>query len=1174
MFKQLLAFEGSFFLRKPVLYVNIFVFLVVGILAGSNSSIGFSNVNKNSPYEITYITGIFSLLLIFATTLLIAYSFQREQDSRFASILYALPLKKFVYLFTRVIAMVFITGFCIAMAVLGLWGGHLVSSLPPDKIGDYKLVNYLYPVLVLAIPNAIFCVSLICSTAWLTRNKLIIFISGLLIYIFYIVSSIYANSPLIAGSAPASPEQMSLFAKLDPFGMAAFFEQTRYWTAVERNEQQLSLSGNFLLNRIAWCLVSAAILFVSYRRFSFAADTVKPIKKIDKEKSLSHATAYKPAIIQTQTDRHNFAVFLSSLKLDLRSILKGIPLILILILITFVLSVEITNAISGDPRLGNNFARTGLIVSTIMETIPFYSLLVILFYSTELIWKSRSVRFNSIERSTAADPAITLVSKLVSIMILPVLLVIHGMLTGISFQLLYGFNNIEPEIYLSLFYFTALPLLLATVLITCTQLLVNNKYAGLAIAAVLVMLTSSNTGLGIGLTSPMLRIGESFQIFYGDMNGFGGYKKAFHLKMIFQCSMALALTLLLPSILKRRFLVTSGITRAMIIILLITGTISGFYIFYERNINNTIITGDKLNDWKQAYELKYKPYKTWPLPTVTDVKASVRLMPSQQRYQVSGRYHLVNKTADNIDSVLIYIPTEISLKSIEISRPGELKKDIAFQHYWYVLRQPMSPSDTFNMKYNFTSGWSPYTRHQPFNSIIENGSFIRISRYFPSLGYHEDNEITNSIERTKRRMTVQDPLKKLEAPSVPGYDNGYINLDLTISTPGDQTAISSGNLVNEWKANGRHFFRYVTDNPIPFRFAISSARYKMKKAYHSNIPIEIYFDERHSRNTDKLIAGIKRTLNYFDSNFIAYPHRVIRFAEISAFAEGFGATAYPGTIYMKENGGFYNDLSDSSAHDVINGLAAHELAHQWWGGTLITPEIREGGWFLTEGIANYIALMLYQQEHGKKAALETVMQHLDVYLSNRSYSFETALYKTTYNTPHLAYNKALVVMYQLQLLIGEKAVNRALAAMLQTYAYPNSPPSSQDFLNELRKVTPTELQQKVDDLFTRVIIYDLKLQSATVRKIAEGYQVDFSGQALKYVEDGKGNKTALPVDESIAVACVTVDGNSIQNYFPVSGGLITGSFVCKDKPLYIKMDPDLALIDLFLKDNEKYPEVN
>jgi ABC-2 type transport system permease protein len=1174
MFKQLMAFEGSFFLRRPVLYVNAIIFLLLGILAGSNSSIGFPNINKNSPYEITYITGIFSLLLIFATTLLVAQSFQREHDSRFASVLYALPLKKQVYLFTRVIAMALIIIFCISMAVFGLWIGHIISSLPADKMGDFKPGNYLFPLLALAAPNAIFCVSLICSTALVTRNKLIIYITGLFIYIFYIVGSIYANSPLIAGSAPASPEEMSLFAKFDPFGMAAFFEQTRYWTAVERNEQHLSLSGNFLFNRIMWCVISIVVMLIAYKKASFRVDSVNTVKKIIKTKTSVITGRYQAAAIETQTYRHNISVFLSSLKLNLRPVLKGIPLVLILILITFILSVEISNAISGDPRLGNNFARSGLVVSSIMETIPFYCLLVILFYSSELIWKSRSVRFYDIELSTAADQGIIVLSKLVCLMLIPLLLIAYSILLGIIFQFINGFTIINFKLYLSLFYFTGLPLLLATVLITGIQLVVNNKYTGLAIATVLMLLTSTNIGHMIGVKSPMLRIGDPFQIFYGDMNGFGGYKTAFHWKMIFHGSLALALIMLLPSILQRKFFPVSKISKSAFTLFLLIGTISGCYIFSETYLNNNMLQGNDLNDWKEGYEKKYKVFKELQTPTVTDVKAMIRLNPAQQEYEVTGSYRIINNTPEAIDSILIYIPTEISLRSIKLSTVGQFVKDMGFHHYWYIPALPISKGDTCLLEFSFNSGWSGFTGHQAFNSIVENGTFIRISRYFPSFGYHEDNEITNSIERSKRKMSSQDPLKKAGSPAKPDFDHGFINLDLIISTPEGQTVVSSGDLVNQWTEKGEHYFHYVTNKPIPFRFAVSSARYHVRKSYYNNIPVEIFFDERHSINVDKLISGAKRTLAYFDSNFTGYPHKILRFAEISSFAEGFAATAYPTTIYMKENGGFYNDLSDSSAHDVINGLAGHELSHQWWGGSVITPEIREGSWFLTEGIANYIALMIYQQEHGKKAALEIVRQHLDIYLSSRSYSIETPVCQTNYNTPHLAYNKGLVVMHQLELMIGEKALNRALSSLLQAHAYPAVPPNTEDFLDQLIKQTPPALQYKVEELFRQIIVYDLKLTSTSAIKIPGGYKLSFSGKASKYIEDGKGRKVKMAVNEKIAVSCLSTDGKEITAYFPVSEGMIKGSFICKEKPQHVTIDPYLGYIDLFLTDNEMDVEMN
>src|SRR6185437_12447740 len=125
------------------------------------------------------------------------------------------------------------------------------------------------------------------------------------------------------------------------------------------------------------------------------------------------------------------------------------------------------------------------------------------------------------------------------------------------------------------------------------------------------------------------------------------------------------------------------------------------------------------------------------------------------------------------------------------------------------------------------------------------------------------------------------------------------------------------------------YFRYRSDRPMPFRFAVSSASYQVQKSRYRNIPIEVYYS--HPQNVAKLIANAQQTLAYMEQYIGAYPHHVVRFAEVSSFATGFAATSYPGTIYMKEDGGFFNNVSNVAQQDVINELAGHELSHQWWG---------------------------------------------------------------------------------------------------------------------------------------------------------------------------------------------------------------------------------------------------
>jgi ABC-2 type transport system permease protein len=356
---------------------------------------------------------------------------------------------------------------------------------------------------------------------------------------------------------------------------------------------------------------------------------------------------------------------------------------------------------------------------------------------------------------------------------------------------------------------------------------------------------------------------------------------------------------------------------------------------------------------------------------------------------------------------------------------------------------------------------------------------------------------------------------------------------------------------------------------MPFRFAFSSAKYSIKKDVYKNIPIEVYYDERHAVNVDSLMANAKRTLQYCEDNFGSYPHKVVRFAEVSAFAEGFGATAYPGAIYMKENGGFHNNLSKGNQEDVINQLAGHELSHQWWGSAQLAPEYKEGGWILTETLAKYTELMLYRQAHGRDAMLNIIRQHIDQYLSNRSFSKETPLYKTTYETPHLPYNKGSVVVHQLMELIGEKAVNQALRSFLSHHAYPNDPPASRDLLNELYQASPSYLHGKIDELFKQIIVYDNRMEAVDCSRKGNAYEVAFTASVAKYSEDGYGRRVKALPDPTIEAGIYTADGKMRVEVFHIGNGKVTGRFITTALPVRVVLDPYLKDLDSFLQDNEK-----
>jgi len=275
---------------------------------------------------------------------------------------------------------------------------------------------------------------------------------------------------------------------------------------------------------------------------------------------------------------------------------------------------------------------------------------------------------------------------------------------------------------------------------------------------------------------------------------------------------------------------------------------------------------------------------------------------------------------------------------------------------------------------------------------------------------------------------------------------------------------------------------------------------------------------------------------------------------------------------MKENFGFYSDLNHIDKEDVINQLTAHELSHEWWGNAQISPEQKEGSWILTETLANYTELMLYEKEHDLEKALETLKIHLDLYLSSRSYDPETPLYKTNYDTPHLPYDKGILVMHQLRLLIGEKKVNLALQHFLNHYKYPNQILDAEDLLKEIYLVTDKKLHYKVDEMFKQIITYSSNIVSVESNKKNGFYEVSFKVSSEKYAENTTGKRKLIANDSLIDIGIYDENGKLFSYPFLIKNNSVEGKIKLKTKPELIVADPYLKNIDTFYKDNEK--EIN
>lgn len=256
MLRHLLLFEWKFYIRKTSFYVLLLAFLGFGFMTGTSAIMPFPNITLNSPYAINFFLGLFSLASLIPIVLIASQSLLRENDNQFEQILYTTPITIPAYIISRFSLVFGVAVFTSLLFLIGYILGHLIVIDNSERWGSFHLSHYLHCFFAIVLPNIFLCTVIVCCTAWFSKNRMLVYLSGLGIYILYMIVSLFSNSPFMAGSSPVSDKAMNLAAKLDPFGMAAFFEQTQYWTAIQRNNNVLQLSGIFLWNRIGVILLA------------------------------------------------------------------------------------------------------------------------------------------------------------------------------------------------------------------------------------------------------------------------------------------------------------------------------------------------------------------------------------------------------------------------------------------------------------------------------------------------------------------------------------------------------------------------------------------------------------------------------------------------------------------------------------------------------------------------------------------------------------------------------------------------------------------------------------------------------------------------------------------------------------------------------------------------------
>ena len=1204
-FGYIVGWELRYYLQRISTWIYFLIFATIGFIfmlvtAGAFSEVavvlgGGGKVLANSPYALAMLIPVLALFGMSIVAAVAGNAIHRDYETRMDPLVYTTPVSKSAFLGGRFTATLIINAIILFGIAVGLMLATLTPWVKADKLAAFDLWAYLAPYLVLVLPNLLFTAAIFFALPALTRQMLPNYVGGVLLLIGY----------LLAGQFLQDVNDKRVAALLDPFGLRAAAIITQYWSIAEKNTRYLSLEDVLAINRAIWVGVGAAIFALAYAKFRFShsawesrAPQPAPEPAVLAQPVTPVRVVHLPAATARFDRSARLIQYWSMTTRSFARIVRSRYFVAIVLGAVLYLAFAATQV---DKLFGTTtWPVTYEVIEILNGSFGLFMLVIIAFYSGELVWAERDVKINQITDATPTANLTSFLAKLTTLIAVVALLLVVIMLTGIATQAIKGYYRFELSLYVeALFGMRLVDLVLYSLLALTIHVIVNHKYLGHLVILIAFV------GLGLmpqfGLERNLYQYASDGGSAYSDMNRWGHFIRPFVYWKLYWLAFAVLLALVTNLLWVRgeetrgrwrlqlaRRRVGRG-TRAVAAGAGVAFLGLGGFLFYNTDVLNDFSSSKEQRKLRADVERKYKRYENVPQPRITAANVQVDLFPERRDMRVRGYYVLRNKTAVPIDTIQLRLDRALRFDSLAFDRPSSVVlADTAREFFMRRLATPLAPGDSLVLRFDFSRVTHGFRNSVGGTDLVANGTFVENAGFMPGIGYDSRVELSDDDARRKEGLAPKPRMRPPTDPSTRAnnyisHDADWIDYEAVVSTSPDQIALTSGYLQREWQQGGRRYFHYKMDAPILNLWAFQSARYaiatdKWNAPDGRVIDIAVYYHPTHGYNVKRMIEAVKKSLAYYTASFGPYQHRQVRIVEFPRYAQF--AQSLPNTIPYSEAIGFIARVEHPTDVDYPFYVTAHEVAHQWWAHQVIGADA-QGSTLLSETLAQYSALMVMEHEFGSQSMRRFLEYELDRYLIGRSTERKREMpLQLGENQPYIHYNKGSLATYALKDYIGEQRMNAAIRGFLNAEKFRGPPyPVSLELVDSLRAATPDSLRYLITDLFETITLFELKADSAVMTDSTNGrYRIDLYITAKKLRADSLGKETEVPMADWVDIGVYTrpargqrsPDKDGVPIYLTkhrIHDGAQKIAVTVSQRPTRAGVDPLHKLIDRLTTDN-------
>jgi len=366
----------------------------------------------------------------------------------------------------------------------------------------------------------------------------------------------------------------------------------------------------------------------------------------------------------------------------------------------------------------------------------------------------------------------------------------------------------------------------------------------------------------------------------------------------------------------------------------------------------------------------------------------------------------------------------------------------------------------------------------------------------------------------------------------------YFTARLKIILPPGYKVVSNGKLTEQFLLEGLENINDVgkMGNSVYVFEALNPLKYlsflvgKLDLVQETSGPVPIkYFRSSYTRPDHwDLFSGARDIVRFFENVFGPFPFEKLNIIKRAWVTSGGNS---PASFII------INELSRMASRNLRHSsdspvdlsrwreyFLAHEIAHQWWGQGIAWASYQDN--WISEGMAQFAAVLFLREKYGDRAfvrIMDKFSRDIEkksiwgaITMGSRISHFNFLAYQT------IVYNKATMVLFMLQDLLGEELFNIGIERFFSMNKYGSA--STQEFFNVFHDISGMNLKRFFDKWFNSYLLPEVETDYK-VNETAGKYSLQFTFRQkseifvfplwVEWKENGRTMRRKIIIDDRI-----------------------------------------------------------